>query len=80
VDELPLDVMIALVGNKIDLEQDRQVLVDEIKEYVAEKDLIYIETSARLGININHVFNEIGNNPSLITLKLTLFSQPKMYL
>lgn len=64
VDELPLDVMIALVGNKIDLEQDRQVLVDEIKEYVAEKDLIYIETSARLGININHVFNEIGNNPS----------------
>lgn len=64
MDELPLDVMIALVGNKIDLEQDRQVSVDEIKEYVAEKDLIYIETSARLGINIHHVFNEIGNHSS----------------
>ncbi|KAG1137109.1 hypothetical protein G6F37_011536 [Rhizopus arrhizus] len=69
VDELPLDVMIALVGNKIDLEQDRQVLVDEIKEYVAEKDLIYIETSARLGININHVFNEIAKNVPLKTTK-----------
>ncbi|KAG1052131.1 hypothetical protein G6F43_005704 [Rhizopus delemar] len=69
VDELPLDVMVALVGNKIDLEQDRQVSVDEIKEYVAEKDLIYIETSARLGINIHHVFNEIAKNVPLKTTK-----------
>lgn len=77
MDELPLDVMIALVGNKIDLEQDRQVSVDEIKEYVAEKDLIYIETSARLGINIHHVFNEIGNHSSPPPPSNSLFHSQK---
>lgn len=64
VNELPADVMVTLVGNKVDVE-NRQVSADEIREYVNEKNLLYTETSARFGTNIDHVFNEIAKNVPL---------------
>ncbi|CAO3662008.1 unnamed protein product [Rhizopus stolonifer] len=64
VNELPADVMVTLVGNKVDVE-NRQVSADEIREYVNEKNLFYTETSARFGTNIDHVFNEIAKNVPL---------------
>lgn len=56
--------MVTLVGNKVDVE-NRQVSADEIREYVNEKNLLYTETSARFGTNIDHVFNEIAKNVPL---------------
>ncbi|CAO3692667.1 unnamed protein product [Rhizopus microsporus] len=65
IDELPSDVMVALVGNKIDLETQRQVSTEEVQEYIKENSLLYIETSACLGTNVDHVFKEIARNVSL---------------
>ena len=47
-----------LVGNKSDLENERQVTYEEAKKYADEHDLPYIETSAKNGININELFDE----------------------
>ena len=46
-----------LVGNKSDLENERQVTYEEAKQYADEHDLPYIETSAKNGININELFD-----------------------
>ena len=46
-----------LVGNKSDLEDERQVAYEEAKQYADEHDLPYIETSAKNGININELFD-----------------------
>jgi Ras-related protein Rab-5C len=55
-------LVIALVGNKTDLEETlREIPKQEAEAYATENELIYIETSARLGTNVCHVFTEIGN-------------------
>jgi GTPase SAR1 family protein len=54
-------MLITLVGNKIDIEESRIVPQEEVELYAKEFDLLYIETSAKLGINISQVFTEIGN-------------------
>jgi Ras-related protein Rab-5C len=54
-------MLITLVGNKIDVQQeDRVVPQEEVEIYAKEFDLLYIETSAKLGTNIGQVFTEIG--------------------
>ncbi|EDV25233.1 uncharacterized protein TRIADDRAFT_56973 [Trichoplax adhaerens] len=49
---------IYLVGNKCDLESDRQVLDDDIDD-IASKS-IYMETSAKTGHNVSAVFDRIA--------------------
>lgn len=49
---------IYLVGNKCDLESQRQVQDDDIDE-IASKS-IYMETSAKTGYNVSVVFNRIA--------------------
>ena len=44
--------MICLVGNKLDLEDKRQVSYEEGKNFADENDLLFFETSARDGNNI----------------------------
>ena len=46
----------ALVGNKVDLEDDRAVSVDEAKAFAEQHNLIYIETSAKTGANVDAAF------------------------
>ena len=53
------DVVIALVGNKIDLESKRNVPNREAKNYAEENDLLFMELSAKTGFNINEVFLKI---------------------
>jgi GTPase SAR1 family protein len=97
--QAPPHIVIALVGNKIDLcesissssaeqqqhqeeeggqqestlndqqlqfadhveHQDREVSKEEASHYAAECALLFLETSARLNINVDKVFTEIGN-------------------
>jgi Ras-related protein Rab-5C len=55
------NLLITLVGNKTDLINDREVPKEEVDVYIKEEcKLLYIETSAKLGTNIHHVFTEIG--------------------
>ena len=53
------DIIIALAGNKSDISQ-RQVKSEDIKQLVLDESLIYIETSAKTGHNVEKLFNSIA--------------------
>lgn len=54
------DIVIALVGNKSDLSDDRQVTEEEAIAYAEENSLLYMESSAKTGSNVSEIFTEIG--------------------
>ena len=56
------DVIIALIGNKSDLEDDRVIEYDEAEMYAKEKNILFLETSAKTGINVETIFTKIGEN------------------
>lgn len=51
-------VIIALVGNKLDLGDDRKVSFSEAKKYADESGLLYYEVSAKTGRNLKEAFVE----------------------
>eukprot|EP01054_Gregarina_sp_Poly1_P002119 Gregarina_sp_Poly_1__2118@NODE_1560_length_3848_cov_294_844221_g1029_i0_p3_GENE_NODE_1560_length_3848_cov_294_844221_g1029_i0NODE_1560_length_3848_cov_294_844221_g1029_i0_p3_ORF_typecomplete_len167_score14_45Ras/PF00071_22/2_3e62Roc/PF08477_13/3_8e27Arf/PF00025_21/1_1e20GTP_EFTU/PF00009_27/1_8e09Gtr1_RagA/PF04670_12/1_3e06FeoB_N/PF02421_18/2_1e06SRPRB/PF09439_10/6_4e06RsgA_GTPase/PF03193_16/6_8RsgA_GTPase/PF03193_16/0_0034MMR_HSR1/PF01926_23/0_00081AAA_22/PF13401_6/0_0055MnmE_helical/PF12631_7/0 len=53
------DVTIALVGNKTDIEERRQVTVEEGQAKAKEFDVMFMETSAKNGSNIRQLFKEL---------------------
>jgi Ras-related protein Rab-5C len=56
------DIVIALAGNKADIpSSQRQVKADEIKQFTLEESLIYLETSAKTGHNVQKLFETIAN-------------------
>ena len=55
----PSDILIALAGNKSDLEIKREVQYEEADEYAKKNDLIFMETSAKNSHNVNEIFLEI---------------------
>ncbi|CCK71899.1 Rab family GTPase VPS21 KNAG_0I01080 [Huiozyma naganishii CBS 8797] len=63
------DIIIALVGNKIDmLDEDpteRKVAREEGEKLAQEENLLFFETSAKTGANVNEVFLKIGENVPL---------------
>lgn len=54
------NIVIALVGNKLDLDSKRAVSEEEAIAYAEENSLLFMEASAKAGTNVNEVFNEIG--------------------
>eukprot|EP01119_Soliformovum_irregulare_P006698 TRINITY_DN18_c1_g1_i1.p1 TRINITY_DN18_c1_g1~~TRINITY_DN18_c1_g1_i1.p1 ORF type:complete len:212 (+),score=50.09 TRINITY_DN18_c1_g1_i1:135-770(+) len=50
------DIAIVLVGNKIDLTNDREVTFMEASRFAQEHDLIFLETSALTGEGVSEVF------------------------
>ncbi|KAM0686645.1 hypothetical protein COBT_002130 [Conglomerata obtusa] len=58
--EKPSDFLKVLIGNKIDLEPNRKIDFDEARLYAVENDLLFYETSAKTGYNIERVFTDIG--------------------
>lgn len=69
----PQDIIIALVGNKIDKEPDRKITTEEIREYAEENELLFLETSAKKAINIKELFIEIANKIPVEEIKHELF-------
>ena len=54
------NVIIYLVGNKIDIkEEDRCVKTEDGKKLAEEFKLPFFESSAKIGININEIFEQI---------------------
>lgn len=47
---------IVLVGNKKDLEDDRQISESEAQDFAKQHNLLYLETSAKTGSNIENTF------------------------
>ena len=54
----PKTVLIILVGNKIDLEDQRIVTYDEGNEFAMKNGLIFGETSAKSGVGIEEIFSK----------------------
>ncbi|GAA5815573.1 Ras-related protein Rab-5B [Mucor flavus] len=53
-------IVIALVGNKLDLEENRQVPSEEAAAYALSNQLIFHETSAKDAIHVDELFKSIG--------------------
>ena len=56
---VPEGVFIVLCGNKIDLNNNRQVNIEEAEKFAKDNDLVYVETSAISGEGIKRLFDVI---------------------
>eukprot|EP00929_Paragymnodinium_shiwhaense_P038576 TRINITY_DN20369_c0_g1_i2.p1 TRINITY_DN20369_c0_g1~~TRINITY_DN20369_c0_g1_i2.p1 ORF type:complete len:179 (-),score=37.95 TRINITY_DN20369_c0_g1_i2:219-755(-) len=54
------DVVIVLVGNKTDLADKRQVSTEEGEEKAKESNVMFIETSAKMGHNVKALFRQLA--------------------
>ncbi|XP_010146288.1 PREDICTED: ras-related protein Rab-6A isoform X2 [Eurypyga helias] len=54
------DVIIMLVGNKTDLADKRQVSVEEGERKAQELNVMYIESSAKAGYNVEQLFRRVA--------------------
>ena len=52
------NILIYLIGNKSDLEEKRQVTQEEGRQFAEENNLVFFETSALNGNNIEEIFVE----------------------
>ena len=56
------DILICLVGNKSDLESKRIVSTEEGQKFANENGLLFYETSAQDGTNIEIMFNKVTSD------------------
>lgn len=54
------DVIIVLVGNKTDLNDKREVTTQQGEEEAKKNNLMFIETSAKVGHNVKNLFKRIA--------------------
>lgn len=54
------DVIIVLVGNKTDLNDKREVTTAQGEEEARRNNLMFVETSAKLGHNVKTLFKRIA--------------------
>ena len=54
--QCPQTTFLVLVGNKIDLENERQILYEEGASFAEKNNMLFIETSAKTGQNIENLF------------------------
>ena len=58
-EEADQNVIIYLVANKIDMEEKRKVKKEEGEKLAKELGLPFMETSAKSGINVNEIFEDL---------------------
>ncbi|XP_076370954.1 ras-related protein Rab-22A-like isoform X1 [Tachypleus tridentatus] len=56
----PPGIILAIAGNKCDLEDYREVSYQTAKNYADEIGALFVETSALKAVNINEIFQEIS--------------------
>lgn len=61
------NVVIALAGNKADMDSKRKVNVEEAQQYAQDNEIIFLETSAKTALNVRNLFLEIGKAPASFT-------------
>ena len=58
ITQSPKTVLIILIGNKIDLEDKREVIFDEGNEYAIKHGIMFMETSAKTGEGVEEAFRK----------------------
>ena len=58
--QAPAEIVIALAGNKADLNSKRVVETEVAQAYADENGLIFMETSAKTAMNVNDIFFAIA--------------------
>lgn len=59
------DIVLAIAGNKCDLEDLREILFKDAMEYAEMQKAIFVETSAKTAVNIGALFVEISRKFAL---------------
>ena len=59
-ENLTKDIVIALVGNKLDMNENREVNLREASNFADTENLLFYEVSAKNDININELFEKVG--------------------
>ncbi|XP_060081059.1 ras-related protein Rab-22A-like [Ylistrum balloti] len=54
------DIVLAIAGNKCDLEDLREVSFKDVEEYARQRNAIFIETSALTAVNVPELFIKIA--------------------
>lgn len=54
------DIVLAIAGNKIDLEKGRSVTLDEAEAYAKDVGAVHYSTSAKLNKGINEMFTSLS--------------------
>ena len=49
-----------LVGNKIDLKEERAIDTEQLQNFANKKEMNFYETSAKDGTNVDHIFTELA--------------------
>ncbi len=60
----PKTIFMVLVGNKCDLNDKRQVTIEEGRELAERNEMLFFETSAKDGINVDEIFLNSANEIS----------------
>lgn len=55
-------LVVILVGNKCDLTERRKVSTEDGREFAEKEHLLFIETSALEGFNVNRMFEDMAQN------------------
>ena len=61
-EEVSLNVVIFLAGNKIDLEEKREISYEIGEKLAKELGCTFFEASAKTGVNIHEIFNELAES------------------
>lgn len=54
------NIKLLLIGNKCDLENEREVTIEEAQKFAHKNNMKYLETSAKTDTNIDNAFKKIG--------------------
>eukprot|EP00030_Apusomonadida_sp_AF-17_P005777 a676200_5719.p1 GENE.a676200_5719~~a676200_5719.p1 ORF type:complete len:220 (-),score=71.13 a676200_5719:120-743(-) len=55
------NIVVCLVGNKLDMAADRQVTVEMAQRYATDNGILFIESSAKTGENVTAIFQMVAD-------------------